>query len=79
MDVIPKENVIPVKAHSIFAVTKSLFGVVRRMRKEKFDAAVDMEFFARSSAIFTFLSGARLRVGFHSYAPMRVKGRTAGT
>ena len=49
-------------------VTKSSLGAIRRMRREKFDAAVDMEFFARSSALFTYLSGARLRVGFHSHA-----------
>ena len=31
------------------------------------DAAVDFEFFARSSAILTYLSGARMRVGYHAY------------
>ena len=31
------------------------------------DAAVDLEFFSRSSALLTYLSGARLRSGFHAY------------
>jgi hypothetical protein len=38
------------------------------MRKLRLDAAVDMEFFARASAVFTYLSGAGRRIGFHSYA-----------
>jgi len=42
--------------------------VLRRLRALRIDAAVDLEFFARSSAIFSYLSGARQRVGLHSYA-----------
>jgi ADP-heptose:LPS heptosyltransferase len=38
-----------------------------RMWREKIDAAVDFEFFARSSAILCYLSGARLRAGYHAY------------
>lgn len=68
MDIIPKENVIEVNAKSFATVAWSALKAIKRMRKLKFDAAVDMEFFARSSAIFTWLSGARLRVGFHAYS-----------
>jgi len=38
------------------------------MRREGIDAAVYFEFFARSSAILSYVSGARARVGFHAYA-----------
>ena len=31
------------------------------------DAAVDLEFFSRSSAALTYLSGARIRAGFHTF------------
>jgi ADP-heptose:LPS heptosyltransferase len=37
------------------------------MRREGIDAAVDFEFFARSSAILSYLSGARMRVGYHAF------------
>jgi hypothetical protein len=37
------------------------------MRREGIDATIDCEFFARSSAILSYLSGARVRVGFHAY------------
>lgn len=49
----------------------SLFGFLPRMarslfclRTERFDAAVDLEFTSRFSAIVTYLSSARRRVGF---------------
>jgi ADP-heptose:LPS heptosyltransferase len=38
------------------------------MHRERIDTALDFEFFARSSAILTYLSGARTRVGFHAFA-----------
>ncbi len=68
MDIIPRENVIEVDSKSFYSVAKSSLAAIRRMRRLKLDAAVDMEFFARSSALFTWLSGARLRVGFHSFS-----------
>ena len=40
---------------------------MRRMWALKLDAAIDMEFFARGSAVIAFLSGARARVGFHTW------------
>jgi ADP-heptose:LPS heptosyltransferase len=33
----------------------------------RLDAAIDMEFFTRGSAVLTFLTGARWRVGFHPF------------
>jgi len=38
-----------------------------RMRKLKFDAAIDCELFSRISSILAFLSGAAVRVGFHPH------------
>jgi ADP-heptose:LPS heptosyltransferase len=37
------------------------------MRRERIDATVDFEFFARSTAILSYLGGARTRVGFHAW------------
>jgi len=67
MALIPEENVVTVDAKSLPAALWSSVGAVRRLRKLGVDAAVDLEFFARASAIFTFLSGATRRVGFHSW------------
>jgi ADP-heptose:LPS heptosyltransferase len=67
LDVIPPENVITVRSDSFLALLGSVVGGILRLRKRQVDAAVDLEFFARSSALLTYLSGARLRSGFHAY------------
>jgi ADP-heptose:LPS heptosyltransferase len=67
LDLIPRQNVICIKTESVISLLMSTAMAVLRMRMLKFDAAVDMEFFSRGSAVFTYLSGASRRVGFHSY------------
>jgi ADP-heptose:LPS heptosyltransferase len=66
--VVPPANVIAIRTESPLRLVLDTLGAVRRMRRERIDAAVDFEFFARSSAILTFLSGARIRVGFHAFS-----------
>jgi len=68
MAIIPEQNVIAIKTGSLFSLLVSIVAAVRKMRSLRLDAAVDMEFFARASAVFTYLSGAARRVGFHAYA-----------
>lgn len=41
--------------------------VFRKLRRIKIDTVIDCELFARISSIFSFLSGAAIRVGFHPY------------
>jgi ADP-heptose:LPS heptosyltransferase len=67
LQVIPEENVITVNSKSFPKLLATTLAAMRRMRALKLDAAIDMEFFARGSAAITFLSGARSRVGFHSF------------
>jgi ADP-heptose:LPS heptosyltransferase len=67
MGLVPAANVLTLDASSLPAVIRSTFSVVRRLRALRIDAAIDLEFFARSSAIFTYLSGAARRVGLHAY------------
>jgi ADP-heptose:LPS heptosyltransferase len=68
MDLIPAGNVLTIDAASPATVTRSTLSVLRRVRALRVDAAIDLEFFARSSAILTYLSGAPRRAGLHSYA-----------
>jgi ADP-heptose:LPS heptosyltransferase len=68
MAVVPPENVITIDSGSLAATARSLPGTIARLRALRIDAAIDLEFFARSSVILTFLSGARFRVGLHSFA-----------
>ncbi|MDQ6654547.1 MAG: glycosyltransferase family 9 protein [Verrucomicrobiota bacterium] len=67
MEIIPEENVITIGTQSPFVLARGALRAVRRARKLGIDAAIDMEFFTRFSAMLTFLSGARARVGFHSW------------
>ncbi|MEP6810935.1 MAG: glycosyltransferase family 9 protein, partial [Chthoniobacterales bacterium] len=67
MKIIPHENVIVIGTTSPFALALGALRAVLRARKLGIDAAVDMEFFTRFSAMLTFLTGAKSRVGFHAF------------
>ena len=67
MDVIPEENVITIATHSPFGLALSALRAVHRVRKIRIDAVVDMEFLTRFSAMLTFTTGAKTRVGFHTF------------
>jgi ADP-heptose:LPS heptosyltransferase len=67
MEVIPEENVITIPTQSPFALGRGALRAILRARRIGIDSAVDMEFFTRFSAMLTFLTGARSRVGFHTF------------
>ena len=67
LGVIPEQNVITVSVGGLWKFIGSMLSAIRQLRRLKFDAAIDMEFFSRGSAALTFLSGARQRVGFHPF------------
>ena len=67
MEVIPEENVIAIDTRSPFALARGALRAILRARRIGIDSAVDMEFFTRFSALLTFLTGARSRVGFHTF------------
>ncbi len=74
MDIIPEENVIAIPTRTLAATTVGLATGLRKLRRIRADAAIDFEFFARASAILTYLSGAPMRVGLHRHndpAPYR--------
>jgi lipopolysaccharide heptosyltransferase II len=60
----PPENVLTVSDRSLTELVSDTINVVREMRKLAFDVVIDCELFARVSSIFSFLSGAPVRVGF---------------
>ena len=67
LGMIPAENVLEIKTSSIPAFLKSVLAVSLHLRRIGLDAAIDLDFFARSSAMLTWMSGAKWRVGLHSY------------
>jgi len=66
MDLIPKENVITIKTGGLVGTMTNFLGGIRKARALKPSVSIDLEFFSRSSAILTYLSGADRRVGFHA-------------
>jgi ADP-heptose:LPS heptosyltransferase len=67
MDIIPEENVVTIATHSPLGLALSALRAVHRVRKIRIDAVVDMEFLTRFSAMLTFMTGAKSRVGFHTF------------
>ncbi|MCB0739358.1 MAG: glycosyltransferase family 9 protein [Bacteroidetes bacterium] len=67
INLLPKENVIEINDSSLGAFFKGAITAIFKIKRLKIDAAVDMEFFSRASAIFGYLSGAKRRVGLHRF------------
>jgi len=67
LGVIPRENIITVRSDSFASLLWTSLFAIRKLRRMRLDAAIDLEFFARSSALLTWASGARSRVGFHAW------------
>ena len=67
LEIIPQENIISISDATIFFFLSSAFSALLKIRKEKIDTTIDMEFFSRASAIFSFMTGARIRVGLHRF------------
>lgn len=67
LDVVPEENILVVRNKSLFIFIFDILRTLLRVRRLSIDAAVDMEFLARASAILAFLSGAKRRVGLHRF------------
>jgi len=65
--VVPETDVLTLNDRSIGAFASDSIGILRRMRSLRFDVVIDCELFARVSSIFSYLSGAPVRVGFHPH------------
>ncbi|MDF9826053.1 ADP-heptose:LPS heptosyltransferase [Ereboglobus sp. PH5-10] len=67
MDLIPRENVLTIRTKSAVSMVTSCLSRLWAIRRRKIDVCIDMEFFARASAIIAYMMGTRMRVGFHCY------------
>ncbi|MFC1576767.1 glycosyltransferase family 9 protein [Candidatus Omnitrophota bacterium] len=67
LGVVKPSNVIEVDPSGIGRLFTSVIKALLTIRKEKIDAVIDMEFFARGSAILAYLSGAKKRAGLHPF------------
>ncbi len=67
LNIIPKNNVFCIDNRNLWFFTLSTLKTLRALRRINLDMAVDMETFSRFSAILSYLSGAKNRVGFYRF------------
>ncbi|MDO8545103.1 MAG: glycosyltransferase family 9 protein [Opitutaceae bacterium] len=67
LGLLPDANVLTVRTASPWTMASSGLARLRQIRQLGIDACIDMEFFTRFSAAIAWLTGARQRVGFHTY------------
>jgi ADP-heptose:LPS heptosyltransferase len=63
----PRERIVIVKAAGLFGTVSELVSAIRRLRRERFDVIVDLEYFSRVSTILAYLAKAKVRAGFHRF------------
>ncbi|MCF6290688.1 MAG: glycosyltransferase family 9 protein [Desulfobacterales bacterium] len=67
LDLVPAGNILTIRDSSLPAMALDSLGAIKRMRRQRIDTVIDCELFSRISSIFSFMSGARIRVGFHPH------------
>ncbi len=67
MDMLPEANIIEVDDRSMPRFFLTLVDAMRRLRREHIDTAIDLEGLARASAVITWMTGARRRVGDYNF------------
>ncbi len=67
LNIVPPQNVIEIRHAGLFAFVGDALRFFLRARRAGIDMVVDLEFFSRASALLCYLSGARVRAGYHRY------------
>jgi ADP-heptose:LPS heptosyltransferase len=64
---VPAANIISIRDKQLLTFAIDFLRAAWTVRRRGVDTVIDMEFFSRASAIFTFLTGAATRVGLHRF------------
>ncbi len=64
---IPAERVLQVPTGGFVTTLRSLLGAILRLRRERFDVVIDLEYLSRVGAALTYMTGAPVRVGYHRF------------
>lgn len=67
LDTLPAANIICIRDRRLSTFLIDYLKAIGTVRRRRIDTVIDMEFFSRASAIFTFLTGAAIRVGLHRF------------
>lgn len=64
---IPRKNVLTINDKTFFRCAVDTLSVLWKMRRLGIDTSIDTELFSRATAIISYLSGAKRRVGFYRF------------
>lgn len=67
LKLLPERNIITISNNNAVSLSVGAVKSILRIRREKISATIDLEFFARATAALSYLSGAGIRMGLHSY------------
>ncbi len=67
LGVFPEENVFTISSRNFIEFMTTTAKTLQQLRKKKINVCIDMELFARFTAILGYLCGAKSRVGFYRY------------
>lgn len=67
LDIIPEKNVMTISSNNFFSFLGTTISTLWKLRRKKINVAVDMELFGRFTAILSYLSRAKNRVGYFRY------------
>lgn len=59
------DEVISIRTSSLPLFAKDLLKILLKNRRDRYDIVFDLEFFARFSTIVSYMSGARIRIGYY--------------
>ena len=67
LDLIPLKNIFTVPSKSLGGLLFSSWKLIKNVRKLHIDVVVDLELFSRVSALFSYIFGCPIRVGFNKF------------
>ena len=67
LQTVPDDRILTVRSQSLAGFIMSTIKMIVAVRKEKIDVVLDFELFSRISTLLSYLTGARIRVGFNKF------------
>ena len=64
---IPRENVLTIRSKTFLKFAFDALSVLWKVRRLKMDATIDLELFSRATALISYITGAKRRVGFYKF------------
>lgn len=67
LGIVDKKNILTIREDNIFYFVIDTLSIITKLRRLKIDAVIDLELFSRFSALLSYLSGSRLKIGFNKF------------